>query len=179
MQRLKTPLLGRCQLRRDLERREVGQGAPDTMQFRLELGGSGRQGRSGRLLAAQPLQRVAQQLLAVVRIGSAPGCHEHQGLARTQAVPFHAREQRVLLGLGQRCERVRLRRPHGAASHPLFDVRRQPRADRLATLNPIRLAPDETGHQRGRQAIVLEQRADHARLVQRRNGARGRVDGEH
>lgn len=92
MQRLKTPLLGRSQLRRELERREVGQGSPDAMQLRLELGGSGRQRRGGRLLAPQLLQRVAQQLLPVVGSSSAPSGHEHQRLACSQSVSFHARE---------------------------------------------------------------------------------------
>jgi len=41
VQRFKTPLLGRRKLRRDLECGEVGQGSPNTMQLRLELGGSG------------------------------------------------------------------------------------------------------------------------------------------
>ena len=178
VQGLETPLLGRGQLGGDLECREVGERTPYAVQFGLELRGSGRQCRAGHLVASQMLERGAHQLLPIGRVGHAPGPDEHQRLTCIQAVFSDALEQRVLLIVRQHCQRMRQSRPDCARGNVLLDRRRNARADRPAPGNPIGFAPEKTRHLRRCQAVVLDERADHARLIQRCRRARWRVDGE-
>ena len=97
VQGLETPPLWGSQLSGNLERREVGQGAPYAVQLRLELYGSGRQRRAGVVVAPQMLERGAQHLLPIGRARSAPRRDDHQRLPSAKSVLADAVEQLVLL----------------------------------------------------------------------------------
>ena len=151
----------------------------DTVKLRIALRDSRRQGRSLGLLASQMLDRGTQQLAAIGWVRCAIGCKQLRRIARIQAVLADALEHGVLLVFAQRGERVRQRRRNLARGDKLFGGRRQARSDGLPCGHPAALATQQPRHFRGLQAVVLEERADHMRLVHRRRGARGSIDHQH
>jgi hypothetical protein len=172
---LQPPLLGRRKLGRDLERAEIGERLPDAPELRLQMHGSRRQSRTVRLLGAQLLERRAKHLLAIDLVRSPVRLDQVQGFAGAQAVLVDALQQRILIVVRKLRQRVRQRRSDRAARQMLLAGRRQLRAKGDSACYPLGLVAQKSRHLPGRPTVILHQRADHPRLIQRRRGTRRRV----
>jgi len=168
--------LGRREVVGQREGGEVVEGAADVLEPALELDGAGRDG--GRRSGAQPTERIAQELAAVGLVGDAEGLDEQQALSSRQPVPLGAVEELVLfLGL-QLAQGTRERRADAASGEPLLHGRRQARAHRQAGFDPAGLVPQQPRNAARGEPVLLDERADHLRLVERGHGARGSVGQE-
>lgn len=154
----------------EVERQQLGQGARGLIEPRLEIPGGRPQGRhGGRARGGRGPAGIAQQRLAGdgVVVRHAPGGQEGLGLARAQAVAQDGVGQARLLGAREGREGV----GQGRRQPPLVDIGRdrgaEPAAQRQAPVDPAAAAAEEAGDRRGREVVVVGQRADHAGLVHR------------
>lgn len=147
----------------------------DTSEFRFQVHRAWRQSRTRLPLRAQLLERRAKQLLAIRLVGRTVRSHQHQRLARAKSVLVDTLQQRVLVVLCKLRECVRKRRPDRAAREMRLARWRQLRSKRDPARNPFRLVTQQPRHLPGRTTILLHQRADHPRFVQRRRGTRRRI----
>ena len=146
------------------EGRKLVQGHLEAAQLGLELAGPGRAGRIGS--GSVSLEGGAQELLAVGLVGHAIGLDEPQRLARRQAVAVHDSQTGGLVWLCQGRQRVGQRGADTAAGESLLGLGRQPASDRHAPLDPERPSRQNPRHLHRRVVVLVDQGADHPRLVQ-------------
>jgi hypothetical protein len=153
---------------------EFGERAVGLDEAGLELARRGPQGRDRRV--ARRRRRapgIAEQRLAgdgVVRRG-APGGQEGLGLAGAQAVAVERGRQRRLLAPRQRRQGVGRGGGQSAGIDAAGHLGHQPAAEDQAPVHPAPTAAEQRGDARRRQVIVVGQRAHHAGLVHRAQGA--------
>jgi hypothetical protein len=160
----------------EVEGQEFREGALGLIEAGLELAGRGSEGRDGRGAGGRHrAARIAQQCLAGGGVvGHAPGGEQGLGLARAQAVARDGGGQARRLRAREGGERLR----GGGREPAVIDVRGQggskPATERQAAIDPAAAAAEQLGDLRGRELVVIGQRADDARLIHgAQRGARG------
>ena len=146
------------------EGRKLVQGHLEAAQLCFELTGPGRAGRIGS--GSVSLESRAQELLAVGLVGHAIRLDEPQRLARRQGVAVQDGQTGGLVSLSQCRQRVGQRGADAAAGEPLLGLGRQPASDRHAPVDPGRPSPQNSRHLHRRVVVLVDQGADHPRLVQ-------------
>ena len=147
--------------------RELVEGARGLVEAGLQLARGGAQGRHRRLAGGgHGPPRIPHQRLASGRVGrGAPGGEDGLGLPRAQPVARDGVGEARLVAAWQ----GRQGRGGGGGEPPVVDrpgqIRREPAAQGQAAVHPAPAAADQLGDLAGRQAVVVGQRADHARLV--------------
>jgi hypothetical protein len=162
---------------REVEGQELRQRAFGLIEAGLKLprrGAQRRGGRGGR--ARRGRARIAEQGLAGRRVGGGlPRGEARVGLAGAEAVADDRVGQPGLLAARQAGERGGRRRREPAR----VDVRghrgRQPPAQEQAARDPAAAPAEEPADLRGREVILVGERAHDARLVHRAQGPAGRV----
>jgi hypothetical protein len=161
----------------EVESEELVQGAGGLIEACLEVPRRGVQRRSGLGGGARRGRaRVAEQGLAGRRVGHRlPGGEKRVGLTAAQTVADDGLGQARLLAARQGGEGDG-RRGRAPAR---VDVRghrsRQPPAQEQAARDPAAAPAEKPANLRGREVILVRERAHHARLVHRAQGATGRV----
>jgi hypothetical protein len=151
----------------EVEGQELLEGALGLVEADLELAGRRPERRDGRVVGrGYRAARIAQQRLAGGGVApDTPGREEGLGLARAQAVARDGVGQARLLRAREGGERMR----GGGREPAVIDVRgqggSQPAAERQAAIDPAAAAAEQLGDLRGRELVVIGQRADDARLV--------------
>lgn len=166
------------ELVRKREGRKVLQGDLEATQICLELQGPGRAGGIGSGSFAKALEGRAEDLLAVGIVGHAKRFDEPERLARRQVVAVDGGQTGGLLWLCQGRQRMGEGGAHAAAGEPVLGPGRQPASEGEAPADPIRPSPQQPGHLRRRVVVVVDEGADHPRLVERCRGPRGSVGRE-
>lgn len=153
----------------EVERQQVVEGALGLVEADLELPGRGPEGRDGRLAGGgHRAARIAQQRLAGGGVGGdAPRREEGLGLACAQAVAREGVGQARLLGARERREGMRGGGGEPAGIDEGGHDRRQPASEGQAAIDPAAPAAEQLDDLRRRELVVVDQRADHARLVHR------------
>lgn len=143
----------------------------------LELAGRRPEGRDGRVLRrGHGAARIAHERLARGRaVGDAPRFEKRLCLARAQAVTQESLGQAWLLGAREPGETVRGGRGEPAVIDVPGHDGREPTAERESAVDPAAPAAEQLGDLRGRELVVVGQRAHHARLVHRTERAARRV----
>jgi hypothetical protein len=164
--------LGGAEVIRDAEARQLRECQAKTVQRPLEGGCPRRDRRTLVLLGRQVPERIREQMAAIGLV-SDPVCgHQAERPVCGDLVPVDGREQ-ILLILGrERHERAGERRADGAVGELVLGFRGKPRAQRQTALHPVALASEQMREAPGRQLVLVHERADHARLVQRGQRAR-------
>jgi hypothetical protein len=177
VQRLEPALLGRSEVLGEREGGEVSQRRTDALQLPLQLDRPRRGGGTGRL-GMQAAERVAQKRSTVGRVGGAVGVDERLGIARRQAMALHDGEDRVLVLALERAQGARQRHADGAFGELALGRGGQPSPQRQSVADPVGLVAEHPRDLRLRAAVLGDQGADDAGLVERRAGARRRVGRE-
>jgi len=155
------------------KRRKLVQGHLKAAQLCLELAGAGRAGRIGSGSVA--LERRAQELLAIGLVGHAIRLDEPQRLARRQAVAVEDGQTGGLVSLSHGRQRMGKRGADAAAGEPVLGLWREPASDGEAPIDPGRPSPQNPRHLHWRVVVLVDQGADHSRLVESCRGPRGSV----
>ncbi len=153
---------------------ECGERAVGLGEARLELARRGPQrrdrgvARRGRRTAGIAKQRLPGD--GIIR-GGAPGGQEGLGLAGAQAVAVQGGGQRRLFAARQRRQGVGRGGGELAGIDAAGHLGHQSAAEDEAPVDPAPAAAEERGDPRRREVIVIGQRAHHAGLVHRAQGA--------
>ena len=174
---LEAAAFGRGEVVGEREGGEVVEGAANVLEAALELDGPGRYGRGIRL-GPQAAKRVAQQQAAIGLVGAGEELDQPEGLGRTQAVALGAVEDLVLIPVAELAQGARERRPDDPLAQLARRGVREAGADGQARLDPGRLVTQQPRDAARRQSVLLGERADHLRLVERGHGARRGVGQE-
>jgi hypothetical protein len=177
-ERLEAPTLGRREVGWQAEAGELVQGGAEPLELGLERARPHRERRAGCAGWPEQSERLAQQLAAVVLVGRTPGVHQGERVARPQPMAGNGVDQAVLLLVPQTAELVAERRPYGPAAELLRGVTRQLAAERQASLDPLALVAEQPTNGARTEPVLSSERADHARLVECRRGARGGIGQE-
>jgi hypothetical protein len=147
------------------------------VKARLEVARRGPQGRHGASARGRHgAARIPQERLAGGRVGGGtPGGEERFGLPRAQPVAREGVDQTRLLAARQRRDGD----GGGGREAAVIDLRghvgREPAAEGQPAIHPAPAAAEELDDLGRREVIVVGQRAHHARLIHRAQGAAGRV----
>jgi hypothetical protein len=174
---LEPTVLGRSEVLGDREGGEVVERTADLLEAALVLQAAWGDRAHGRLVA-QPAERVAQQRAAVRFVRAAKERDELRGFGRGQAVSLGAVEKPVLVLDCELAQGARECRADSALGELLLCGGRQAGAKGQARLDPSRLVAQQPRDAAWGQPVVLGERADHPRLVERRQGARRGVGHE-
>lgn len=161
----------------EIEVRERVQRVLGLGKARLDLARRGAEGGDGRLAGrGRGRAGIAQQRLARRGVqGGAPGGEERVGLSGAKPVAHDALGQPLLFAEGETGQGAR----GGGREPPLVEMATEfggePTAERQAPVDPASPAAEQRGDLRGRELIVVGERADDTRLVHRAHGAPGRV----
>lgn len=169
--RLQAPLLCGCQLGRDREVGQVLEGLADLLQALLELSGGGRDDQVLGGTRPQHIQRRLQQHATVGLVSDAVAGDQGQRLAMLEAVALDGAEQQILVLARHRTQRLRESRSDRPLRQAPLGLGREVFSDRDASLDPLGLSVEQARDPGGCEAVLLQQRADHARLVEGRQGA--------
>jgi hypothetical protein len=160
----------------EVEGQQLRERALGLIEAGLELTGRRAEGRDGGIARrGQSAARVAQQRLAGGGVGGdAPALEKRLRLARTQPVAEEGVGQARLLRARERGEAVGGGRRELAGIDVPGQGGRQPAAERQAAVDPAAATGEQRGNLRGRELVVVGQRAHHTRLVHRaERAARG------
>jgi hypothetical protein len=104
----------------------------------------------------------------------------HQGkcVALPELVASHGAEHAVLLLVGESAELVAKRRADPTPAELVLRTARELATERNATLDPLPLVPEQPCDRTGAELLLVAERADHPRLVERCDGARRRIGRE-
>jgi hypothetical protein len=177
MERRQAAVLGGGEVGGQPEGAQRRERRPKRGELLLHLDGARRQAR-GRRRRPHGAERVREQVAPIARVGDAVGVHQRQGLARPQSVTQDGTEHRLLVRRGEGAQGVRHRRTDHADAELRDRRRREVRVEREPLLDPRGLVPEEARYAGDREAVVVHERAHHARLVGGRDGARRRVGRE-
>jgi hypothetical protein len=161
---------------REVEVEEFVEGPFGLIEAGLKVAGGGPERRGGRRGRRRDHPGIAQQRLAGQRIVRRPPGREHSlRLARAQPVARDGVGQPLLLAARQTGERGGRRGREPAGVDVRGHLRRQAAAEQQAPLDPAAAAVEQLPELRRREAIVVGERPDDARLVHRAQRAPGRV----
>lgn len=157
---------------RELVQRVLGLG-----KARLDLARRGAEGGDGRLAGSgRGRAGIAQQRLARRGVrGGAPGGEQRVGLSGAKPVAHDALGQPRLLAGWEAGQGARGRGREPPLVEMATEFGGEPTAERQAPVHPASPAAEQFGDLRGRELIVVGERADDTRLVHRAHGAPGRV----
>jgi len=134
------------------------------------------QGRGAlRVLAREGAARIAQERLAIRRVGHAVGGEERLRVARRERVALDGAGQAHLLGGGEDGEGARHRERETPAVHARGEFGGEAPRQREAALDPPGRLAQELGDRRDRELVLVGKRRNHARLVHGAGGLAGRV----
>jgi hypothetical protein len=158
---------GRREVVGEAEAGQLRQCPAEAVQRPLEGGCPRRDRRPLVLLGRQVPERIGQQMAAIRLVSDTVGGHQAQRFVRRDLVAGDGLEEVVLILGRERHERAGERGADGAAGELVLGLRTEPRAQRQAALHPVALAPEQMRGAAERQLVLVHERADHARLVQR------------
>lgn len=177
VKRFEATLLGGCEVIWEREGREVSEDSAHGLQTSLDLGGTRRGGgRAG--LGMQATERVTKELATVGGISGLIGLDDDQGVARLEAVPLDAGKDSVLVLMAELAESARQRGSEGARTQFVPGRLGQTRAQRDAAVNPVGLVAEQARDRTLGEAVVGDERADDAGLVERSQRPRRSVGRE-
>ena len=101
------------------------------------------------------------------------GAHEAPRLVALQAVPLGRGEDHFLVLACKLAERVGERRPNAPVSELFLNSIREARAESHSSLDPRRLMVQKPRDGFARELVLLEERADDPRFVERRDRSLG------
>lgn len=174
VERREAAVLRRGEVVGEREGSEVFQRSPHGVEARLDLGRARRSRRRGRVFAER-VERSAEELLLVGLVGGAVGVDEHHRVARLHRVAFEGEDERVLVLRRKRGERVREGGSEQSAPQSIGGGGREASAERDASCDPAGLLAQEASDRLLRATILVDQRADDPRLVERGERSRRRV----
>lgn len=97
--------------------------------------------------------------------------HEGERIALPQLMTRYGFEHAVLLFGFQSAERMAKRWPDPSPAEFVPPTAREPATEHEASLDPLRLVPQQPPDGTRTELLLVAQRADHPRLVERRAGA--------
>ena len=168
-------LLGGSELEGNDELGEIQERLTNAFEAMLELGGQGGGGGTGCRLGAHPAERCSEELVSVGLIGHAVSGDQHESLAVLEAVPVDGAENSILVLVGQGAEGVRQRRANRTVSELGLGRWGQAGGELDAACHPLRLAPKHSSDGVLSEGLFGQQGADDSRLVERGEGAWGRI----
>lgn len=174
VERREAAVLRRGEVIGEREGSEVFERSPHGVEARLDLGGARRARRCGRVLAER-VERSPEQRLLVGLVGGAVGVDEHHRVVRLQRMALDGEDERVLVLRRQRRERVREGGPDESARESIGGGGREASAERDASRDPAGLLAQEASDRLLRATLLVDQRADDPRLVERSERPRRRV----
>jgi hypothetical protein len=161
----------------EIEMRELIQRVLGLGKARLKRACRGAEGGDARLAGrGRGRARIAHERLARRRVGGGtPGGEQGFRFAGAQPVAHEALGQTLLLAVGEAGQVAR-----GGGREPTLvematELGGEPTAEGQASVHPASPAAEKLRDLRGREPIVVSERADHAGLVHRAHGAPGRV----
>jgi hypothetical protein len=98
--------------------------------------------------------------------------HESQRVALPELMVGDGPEHAVLLLVRESTQLVAERRPDHSPAELVLRAPREPAAQRHASLDPLALVPEYPPDRTRTELLLVAERADHPRLVERRAGAR-------
>jgi hypothetical protein len=175
VKRLESSSLGGAEVLGQRERREALERPADLLEPYLERERSRREWRGVLVIVTDKGERLAQESSSLRLVGRPVGAHEADRLARLEVVALDRGDEGFLLSRRDRAERVGERGTDRAVRDTALDPGREPRPERHTAFDPHELPSEQTCHGKQRQAVVRDERADDARLVDRGQGPRRRV----
>ncbi len=153
--------------------RKLVQHAIDVIEARGDLGGAAAQ-RGGALLGGprRGAPGIAQQRLACGTLCAAIRGQKRFRLARGKGVTLDGAGKPELLPSGERAQGDGPRERQAAAIDARAQVLRQAPTQGQAALHPLRLATQELGDRRRREAVLARERRYHASFVHGAGGLR-------
>lgn len=166
----KPALLGGRELGGDLEGGEIAHSVADFLEAMLQ--GNDVRGEGVRDHTAHRGQGVAQEDALLARVGDGKSAQEGQGLGGLEGVALDGRQQRLLRAGRQVAQALGERGGDAPCGQLLLAARAQVAADGEATFDPLAALAEPARHCAHALLIVVDQRTDHPRLVERGEGAR-------
>lgn len=178
-ERREAALLRGSQIFRDDEALPVVERGADRAQPRLELARARRDVAPRRVRRPEQLVRTLEEQPSIRVPRREQRVEQRERFAVREGVPGDRVERAILVGVRMPRERDRERRTDRAARDLSLRTRREPSADQDAPLDPARSSAEHLRDPRRRAPVVVDQRADHARLVERRQRARRPICAQH
>jgi hypothetical protein len=175
VERLESSALGVREVERDREGRERLERASDPLEPLLERLRDRTHGGGVAPHGAQRRNRVAEERRALALARDPVGRDEVDRVARLEVVPFDRGDHGFLLPRLERAEREGDRRPDLSVGEPRLDPGREVRRENRSPRDPPRPATEQSRDGLLREAVLLDQRLDDPRLVERRDRPRRRV----
>lgn len=167
------PFAGKCELR------EVADRDADPLQPLLDASRQGALARPWFGCRRKRCTRVGEQARSLVAsVEQTVGGDQRNRLAHRQRVLEDGSNQEVLMLRGQRQQRKCHRRLDPARRHFGLALRREVPCQQEALRDPLGLAAKQSGHGALRQAVLLDERAHDASLVDHRQRPRRRIGGQ-
>lgn len=163
-------LLGRRELGGHLEAGQIAQGGGDFLEALLDGDGVWGEGVGNR--TAHRGQGVAHERVLLAVVGDGKGAQEGQRLGSFEGVALDGRQQRLLLAGGSLAQAMGERGADASGGEVFLASHTEAAADGVAALDPLAALAEPARHRGHAELIVIDQRTDHPRLVQRREGAR-------